>query len=472
MEYIAAMREILQSTVFILLLIGSHSSAIASICFVPQPQEFLANTSLIFEGVVVSVEPIPTPPPLQQVEGPSGSPRPRTVSILGIGRPMIARFKIGTVIKGRANGVVAIKYYEPNGRNLGTTFRAGDTATVYAAGNERQGYFTDGCMMDATVERGVPAQGSFGTIQQVMGLPVPKVEPRRNPYAVELENYRASRDAFARTRAQQGASEQLLRDEALFFMKYRDLEEAEKALSELLALRPSDVFALLGRGKMRYHDANYDEALEDFRAVLDLDGKNTDAIKHLAHALVQSGRQHEIKTGQWDLSDFRPEPARQYDFSGLDLRGASFRNVQLASPDFSDANLTGADFTGANIVNGNFSGADLTDVKFEKLRYFSGNKFSASKLERTSFKNTAVAGANFDDATLSRVDFSSSSIERSDFRRGRLTDVNLKGACYYTRFSTNHWPQGFDIQAAGATICESEKKAEQLLKGMRGLFGK
>lgn len=97
---------------------------------------------------------------------------------------------------------------------------------------------------------------------------------------------------------------------------------------------------------------------------------------------------------------------RNIDFSGADLRGATFFGVNLTNADFTGANLegvlfgnalaVGADFTGANMRNFStsstaaFSDATLTNVDF------TGSFFGGT----VSFDNARAAGAKFDGALI------------------------------------------------------------------------
>jgi len=89
----------------------------------------------------------------------------------------------------------------------------------------------------------------------------------------------------------------------------------------------------------------------------------------------------------------------EYDFSFLNLRGASFRygrldwadfrGADLAGADFNHASLVGADFTSANLV-----GANLVDVNMTKA-VLSGADLSGSDLYASMLVGAKLAGVNF-----------------------------------------------------------------------------
>jgi len=98
---------------------------------------------------------------------------------------------------------------------------------------------------------------------------------------------------------------------------------------------------------------------------------------------------------------------RQGQLSGVDLRGADLRGLDLAGVDFREAKLQGADLEAASLRGANLAGADLGGVN---LRY-------------ADLSNADCAGAN-----LARADLTSAALHATSLFRANLTGAGLSGS--------------------------------------------
>jgi uncharacterized protein YjbI with pentapeptide repeats len=109
-----------------------------------------------------------------------------------------------------------------------------------------------------------------------------------------------------------------------------------------------------------------------------------------------------IAIGGWTAADaieYSKDALPRQDFSGQDLRDASFVKVNLRQSNFSGANLAGVTFFGANLEGSNFEGADLH-----------GATLDSASMRRVNFKN-----ANLEGAFATYVKFEGANIEGADF---------------------------------------------------------
>jgi len=93
-----------------------------------------------------------------------------------------------------------------------------------------------------------------------------------------------------------------------------------------------------------------------------------------------------------------------HDFSGQDLRDASFDLASLRESDFSHADLTGVRFFSANLESVNFEGANLTNATLDSARLNDANLKDAilvgAFVTNVKVPGINIEGADFTDALV------------------------------------------------------------------------
>jgi uncharacterized protein YjbI with pentapeptide repeats len=122
-------------------------------------------------------------------------------------------------------------------------------------------------------------------------------------------------------------------------------------------------------------------------------------------------------------------------FSGQDLSGVVFDNLDLKNADFIDSILIGSQFIGSDLTGVKFYGANLTDTNFTdailidaKLQKINNHK---TIIKRTIFIRTKLYGANLSNNDLRNIDLSTALFVPEDYlshERVNLENVNLNGA--------------------------------------------
>jgi tetratricopeptide (TPR) repeat protein len=225
----------------LIVLVNLPAIVFATSCWDPEPEEYLASTSLIFKGTVISVETL-----IPQV-------------VLDIGIANIDPDKLRRVLKQRTKFRVAISY---KGSVLdevnidGGNFVVGEKVTVFANGNLKDGFTTHMCTM--MPYHSAISQGDMR-------------------FQLAIEAYRDKRNALAKVLQENPTNQKLLLEQALFFVKYNDDEQAESVFTQILLVNPKDVNALVGRADIRYKLAYYETALADYRAALQIGSNNQEA---------------------------------------------------------------------------------------------------------------------------------------------------------------------------------------------------
>jgi uncharacterized protein YjbI with pentapeptide repeats len=124
--------------------------------------------------------------------------------------------------------------------------------------------------------------------------------------------------------------------------------------------------------------------------------------------------------------------AAAQDFSGQNLEGTVFGNVDFSGVDFSDADLTDVRFSGTDLTAANFSGANLTRTQFVGA-IARGANFQFSTGDNPQFLTTDLRGANFvavdwnqgrfqDGSDCSESTFSGASLPNLIMRDGAICD--------------------------------------------------
>ncbi len=147
----------------------------------------------------------------------------------------------------------------------------------------------------------------------------------------------------------------------------------------------------------------------------------------------------------------------------VDLHGAMLTESYLARADLSNANLIGADFGKANLRGARLSGVDLRGA------YLGGAQLGKAVLICAEMERAYLQGADLQDADLVGANLEGAELQAADLRGARLADLhpipnnpkdsvqvkaNLKKAKYDAK---TQWPEGFDPEAAGVILVESEQ---------------
>lgn len=334
------------------------------------PEESIINTDLIFKGKVLSVEPIPSPD--------------------GMDWGKKAKFKVLVSYKGTAFETVEIGYVT-SGASCGWGFTEGTEVTVFADGNTKQGFRTGMCTM----------------------LPYAYAMKHHDmSYQSAIETYRTKRAAFLKA----PVTVKRLREQATFFVKYHDYEDAETAFNKLLAKQPKDIAALMGRADVYYQLKRYELALADYRSALNLNTNHQAARHGKTLSLLKLGRINELEPQDKDFSGYEQDNDK-LSFAGLNLTGANFSHASFNEIDFSGADLTNADFSEADLLRCNFTGAKLSHAKFYKVKNIYDITFNKADLQFADFSESYLRFTHFDNAVLDYADFSNANIESAFFEK-------------------------------------------------------
>ena len=95
----------------------------------------------------------------------------------------------------------------------------------------------------------------------------------------------------------------------------------------------------------------------------------------------------------------------EMDFSGINIEGAIFDNVDLTSSSFADSNLTDVKFLGCDLTSVDFNRASLVECAFNES-VLNGTDFSYSKVDYCNFLDADLAGAIMLEADFTNSDFS------------------------------------------------------------------
>ena len=166
-------------------------------------------------------------------------------------------------------------------------------------------------------------------------------------------------------------------------------------------------------------------------------------------ASYQSGNLYRIRFRESDLAG--------WDFTGQDLRFASFYASNLANTNFSEAylgssSLKNTDLTGANLTDALLNSADLenanfTDAIIQGARFHRStqNGFTAAQFYSTSSYQTGdLSGVKLDNCYLQGWDFSNKNLTNARFVDSDLRDADfrnavIQGVRFYSTENFNHW---------------------------------
>ncbi|MCQ8180592.1 pentapeptide repeat-containing protein [Methylomonas sp. SURF-1] len=406
-------------------------------CAYQNPDEFIKSRDLIFKGKVIDYQRFLLNIPiaddktetllnvLKEISTPEEFSKSyekyfHDPSLLREGIENHVKYKMITSFKGPALEVINVTI---RGRPA-----IGEEKMIFAGGNLIEGYSSGFCA-------GYP----YYATQNDVNL----------EYQAALDQYRREREQFADQLNVSPRNVGLLRRQAGFFFRYRDLGEVEAAYRELAWHYPHDPSGFIGlanvalnRGVDVYQVDKrknlFEQALKGYRDVLQYDSSNRAARHGETLALLYLERWPELMwdSRNRDFSDYQNYNGESIAFfAGNQLVGAKFRNAKLYGFDFSNADLRGADFSGAEIGNCNFSNAKLDGAVFRRANIQNNNRFAGATLRR----------ANFDSATFKQVDFSYANLYRANF-------INAED-CYYYKST---WPAGFSRKTSGMKSCEGK----------------
>lgn len=160
-------------------------------------------------------------------------------------------------------------------------------------------------------------------------------------------------------------------------------------------------------------------------------------------------------------------------FSHSILHNVSLGSDLLVGANFDGANLEGADLGRADLADARLTGAALTCVSTRVRarpavgrhhRSFLCANLDGATLTAANLADADALGADLRHADLQGADLRAADLEGADLRGATLTRAVLRGAAYNIgpiqvgrgrgspRFASTRWPNGFNINAAGA-IC-------------------
>ena len=163
--------------------------------------------------------------------------------------------------------------------------------------------------------------------------------------------------------------------------------------------------------------------------------------------------------------------------SGINLKGAFFKDANLYQVDLSSLSLDNANFNGAALDGANLSASDLTGADLNgsdlicSYNGSSGHQISAcvnlshAYLMDATLINANLSGANLARANLFGADLAGATLDGANLTGANMTSANLQGAKYSSAMTKlknargepategpTRWPRGFNAKAAGA-IC-------------------
>jgi uncharacterized protein YjbI with pentapeptide repeats len=148
------------------------------------------------------------------------------------------------------------------------------------------------------------------------------------------------------------------------------------------------------------------------------------------------------------------------DLSGFFLRGkemdrAQLRSAIMTAADLSDARLGHADLSRAELSRAKLIGARLAEADLTGATLscadLSRADLSDAKLSHARLDEANLTGARLSNVDLSGADLRGATVIGADLRTSRSIGANFKGVRYGR---STHWPEGFDVEAAGAVLKE------------------
>nr|WP_316639963.1 pentapeptide repeat-containing protein [uncultured Roseateles sp.] len=365
-----------------LLLFASSLGAQACSCSFVSPDGYFSKTSLAFSGRVIEVKAVT----------PCNDDRPSCGN-------RQARFALIESIKGPMSQEVEINYTEADGANCGRSFRVGETYTVSARGDRRQGFSSNAC-------------SGFLTGSAL------------------LATYQAERQRLAAGLAAKPDDHELLLAQGAFYLQAQEFDDAHDSFAQLLRANADDARALAGRGAARFGQQQFAEALQDFLAALLRQPNLREALQGRQAALIKLKRFDEVAGPGLSLNGYvqayRDAPIK---LASADLKGSSLRAAQLQGADFSHADLRGSDFEGAKLMGVSFVSARLDGATF-KATDLGGSDFSAADLRGADFSHANLRSAKLGGAQLEGAIFRLANFSQADLSNTRWEGHDLSGLAF------------------------------------------
>lgn len=171
--------------------------------------------------------------------------------------------------------------------------------------------------------------------------------------------------------------------------------------------------------------------------------------------LADEGTRLQFKRRDLDASDIQLDRAFLF---RADLRQAYMPEASLRNADFSAARLSEVILRGADLTCANFDEADLTSASLEKANLEEAN-FTSAELNDTVLRDANLIGANLTGAynltgaKLQGARYNMEKIQKKDEKEQPLKDKQGHSIL----IEPTQWPEGFDPNAAGATMIDGSK---------------
>ena len=224
----------------------------------------------------------------------------------------------------------------------------------------------------------------------------------------------------------------LLKTKAEHFLYWRDYQQAEVILGDLIKRNKNDLWAIDELMSALYHQ----HKVQAIRGFLE-----TDAGQQIRHTLNENRYGYRTEAiGQAITLAFllskdmiMPMP--------MSLKETSLRNVQKPGMAFREFSMNKVFINKSDFYGSNFSNAQIERSGFGETN-FSDSFFINAKIEATRFSHV-----DFSKADLTNANFLRSSFLDVNFKNAKTADIDLTDSTYDCK---TVWPDGFDPIAAGA----------------------
>ncbi|MDI1226163.1 MAG: pentapeptide repeat-containing protein [bacterium] len=239
--------------------------------------------------------------------------------------------------------------------------------------------------------------------------------------------------------AQNGDKDVWLRKKAKHFLNWRDFQQAEVVLQDLIKRDKRDLWAIDNLMTVLYKQKKV-QAIKDFL--------ETDAAHEIPDILNQNrGGYHTEAIG------------RAVSLASLLRKDMGIANpilleeISLQSVEKPRHNFQGFYANKVYINKSNFSDSDFMNANIDRSYFFDTN-FSDSNFFNAKIEDTSFYRVDFSKAELSSARFLNSSFTNVNFKDAFIKGLMLTGSVYDCK---TVWPEGFDPVAAGAKPTEGCK---------------
>jgi len=202
------------------------------------------------------------------------------------------------------------------------------------------------------------------------------------------------------------------------------------------------------KGNQIVADHMYELALP---VIIEKYGLASDSIQVIADEKPTSKAKQDVPPSL----DFRGKHLQGNDFSGQDLRGATFLYSTLDNVDFSNADLQDADLRFATISNTNFHLANLKDTVLSRATILNSDlsnvDSSGANLTLANIDTVNLTGTILRDTNLTGADLSGSDLFKAILKGVDLTGANLSGQDLSGYDLTDVILSGADLTGANIT---------------------